>query len=161
MRRGLHTLGDAVLPDVAQVHANLARSLSALGQGDEARAAVEQALRLDPELSMAHVGLGHQLYLEGRSAQAVEHFRRALRLDPSNRRALASAGAASFELGDYAAARRFLRAAASDPSGPPSAQSPELRELLDIADLVIERDPLQPRLSSRDRWNRLLPCDLK
>jgi tetratricopeptide (TPR) repeat protein len=122
---------------------------------DRARALSELLVlsgNLPDELG-SHLEAGNLFRDAGDPPRALEHFRRALRLDSTSRLALAGAGEAAFDLGDYAAARRFLRAAVLEPS---NQQFGRLRELLHVADLVIERDPLRPRLLLRDRWNRLM-----
>jgi Flp pilus assembly protein TadD len=90
-----------------------------------------------------------QLLLEaGAAARALERFRQALRVEPANATALEGAGTAAFTVGDYAAARRYLRAVQ-----PASAQ---VTELLAVAGLVLTRDPLRPRLSLRQRHERVV-----
>jgi tetratricopeptide (TPR) repeat protein len=125
-----------------------------LAHDDRARA-LSELLSLSgnlPDEAGPHVEAG-ALFLEaGDAGRALDHFRRALRRDAASRTALAGAGDAAFELADYAAARRFLRAAALAPSEP---QFSRLHERLQIADLVLERDPLRPRLPPGQRWERL------
>ena len=75
-----------------------------------------------------------QLFLDaGEPRRALDRFRQALRIDPENAAALAGAGEAAFEPGDYASAQRYLRAVDS-----PSARVSELRS---VTDLVLTRDP--------------------
>jgi Flp pilus assembly protein TadD len=122
---------------------------------DERSRALSELLILSanlPDQTASHLEAAALFRRAGDSRRALEHFRHALRLDPGNRRALAGAGEAAFELGDYTAARRDLRAAELDSANP---QDGRLIELLQVADLVLERDPLRPRLSLRDRWDRL------
>jgi Tfp pilus assembly protein PilF len=78
---------------------------------------------------------------------ALEHFARALRQDPENRAAIAGAGMAAFRLGDYAGARAYLRRL-------PDAD--DLRATREVAELVLSRDPLAPRLGSIARRQRLI-----
>lgn len=88
--------------------------------------------------------LAGQLFVDaGDPGRALDHFRAALRIDPANEAALAGAGEAAFEAGDYAGARRYLRALAHPSS--------HLVELGALADLVLSRDPLRPGLSLRQR----------
>jgi tetratricopeptide (TPR) repeat protein len=90
-----------------------------------------------------------QLFLEaGDPRRGLDRFRQALRIDPKNGAALAGAGEAAFEVGDYASARRYLRAV-----DPPSTQVSELRA---VSDLVLSRDPLQPGLSLSQRQERVM-----
>jgi tetratricopeptide (TPR) repeat protein len=90
-----------------------------------------------------------QLFLEaGDARRALERFRQALRLDAKNATALAGAGEAAFEVGDYASARRYLRAAEPAPS--------HVRELRAVVDFVLTHDPLRRGLSLRQRHDRLM-----
>jgi tetratricopeptide (TPR) repeat protein len=90
-----------------------------------------------------------QLLLEaGDARRALDRFRQALRIDPKNAAALAGAGEAAFDSGDYASAQRYLRAVEPAPS--------RVRELRAIADLVLARDPLRPGLSLRQRQERVM-----
>jgi tetratricopeptide (TPR) repeat protein len=90
-----------------------------------------------------------QLFLDaGEPLRGLDRFRQVLRLDPANSRALAGAGEAAFDAGDYTSAQRYLRAAES-----PSARLSELRAL---TDLVLSHDPLRPGLSLRQRQERVL-----
>jgi Flp pilus assembly protein TadD len=98
----------------------------------------------DPD---AHQEAG-QLFLDAdEPRRALEEFRRVLRADSGNGAALAGAGEAAFRLGDYASARRYLQG--SDLSSAREA----MRE---IADLVLERDPLRPGLSLPARHERVV-----
>ena len=54
----------------APTHYNLGFALSARGQRDEAMAAFEDALRLDPDYAEAHNNLGAMLQVSGRSDEA-------------------------------------------------------------------------------------------
>jgi tetratricopeptide (TPR) repeat protein len=122
---------------------------------DERSRALSELLILSanlPDQVTSQLEAGTLFRRAGDSRRALDHFRHALRLDPDNGRALAGAGESAFDLGDYTAARGYLRAAASDPASPEYGRS---TELLQVADLVLERDPLRPRLSLRDRWDRL------
>ena len=90
-----------------------------------------------------------QLLLEaGDARRALDRFRQALRIDPKNAPALAGAGEAAFDSGDYASAERYLRAAE-----PASSRVMEMRV---IADFVLTRDPLRPGLSLRQRQERAM-----
>jgi tetratricopeptide (TPR) repeat protein len=90
-----------------------------------------------------------QLFLEaGDPPRGLDRFRQALRIDPKNPAALAGAGEAAFEVGDYASVQRYLRAV--EPA------SSHLLELREVADLVLTRDPLRPGLALRQRQERVL-----
>jgi tetratricopeptide (TPR) repeat protein len=90
-----------------------------------------------------------QLFLDaGEPDRGLDRFRQALRLDPHNASALAGAGEAAFDAGDYSSAQRYLRAVDS-----PSARVSDLRS---VTDQVLARDPLRPGLSWRQRQGRLM-----
>jgi predicted Zn-dependent protease len=82
----------------------------------------------------------------GDAPRALEEFQGILRADASNREAAIGAGTASFQVGDYAAAVRHLRAVADEP---------DLAELRATAELVLSRDPLAARLRASERRRRL------
>lgn len=90
-----------------------------------------------------------QLFLDaGEPRRGLDRFRQALSIDPRHRPALAGAGEAAFDVGDYTSAQRYLRAV-----GSPSSRVLELRA---ITDLVLTQDPLRPGLSLRQRQERLM-----
>jgi Flp pilus assembly protein TadD len=84
----------------------------------------------------------------GDNDHALDQFRRALRLAPENGDALAGAGQAAFQLGDYVAARNYLSRSAAD--------TDEARNTREVVDLVLSRDPLAGRLGSAERRRRLV-----
>jgi len=51
---------------------------------EQARAAYERALELDPGIAGAHVNLGRQLHVAGERGRAEPHYREAVRLDPDD-----------------------------------------------------------------------------
>lgn len=92
-----------------------------------------------------------QLFLDaGSPGNAAETFQRALELDPVSGRALAGAGRALFDLGDYVQAQRRLRAAVGREAG-----LPETADLLEVVTLLFAHDPMAPRLSAAERQRRL------
>ena len=104
-----------------------------------------------PSDAASHVEVA-RLFLEaGDVARALGQFVEASRLDRTSAPALAGAGEASFQLGDYASARRYLqRALALDPGASRTAG------LLETARLIQSANPLAPRLASDERVTRLL-----
>jgi tetratricopeptide (TPR) repeat protein len=89
------------------------------------------------------------LFLDaGEPRRGLDRFRQALRIDPKNAMALAGAGEAAFDTGDYTSAQRYLGAVDS-----PSARVLELRS---VTDLVLTRDPLRRGLSLRQRQDRVM-----
>jgi tetratricopeptide (TPR) repeat protein len=83
----------------------------------------------------------------GDNGHALDQFQRALRLAPDDAAALAGAGQAAFEAGDYQAARKYLGAA-------PEAIS-SVRETREVVELVVSNDPLAARIGSTARRRRL------
>ena len=51
---------------------------------EQARAAYERALEIDPDLADAHVNLGRSLHLAGERGRAEPHYREAVRLTPDD-----------------------------------------------------------------------------
>lgn len=131
-----------------QVRVELIRYL--LARGERGRA-ISELLVLEGNLP-DDAGLqteAGQLFLDaGEPGRALERFRRALRLDPRNEAALAGAGEAALQAGDYTSARRLLGAIKS-----PSSRLLELRE---TNDLVLTADPLRPGLSLPQRRERVM-----
>jgi len=83
---------------------------------DEARAAYQRAIELDPNHSDAHVNLGRMLHEEGAPLAAQQHYRRALESDPSHPTAAFNLGVALEDLGRMNEARNaYLRAIELDP----------------------------------------------
>ena len=62
-----------------------------------------------PDDAAAHVEVGQLFATAGDSGHALDQFQRALRLAPRSGAALAGAGQAAFQLGDYLLARTYLR----------------------------------------------------
>jgi len=91
------------------------------------------------------------LFMEaGDSQHALGEYRQALKLDARNPRALAGAGRAAYQLGEYSTAERYLRAA-SEQGSLDSAS----REILQTSDLILKGDPFRRRLPDSERRNRV------
>lgn len=119
-----------------------------LSHGAAARA-LSEALKLSgeiPDQPAAHVQVGRLLLRSGSASRAEAQFVDALRADPHDGNAIAGAGEAAFEAGDYERAREFL-ARAREGTTP--------RDLLPLVELVLADDPLLPHLTARDRSRRL------
>ncbi len=73
----------AIDPDLADAHMWLGTGLLTLGQVDDAIAAINEAIRIEPENGQAHQALG-RAYWAGRGdfAAAIPAFRRAIELNP-------------------------------------------------------------------------------
>jgi len=141
---------DQMASQRTKVRTELVRFL--LAAGDNSQALSELLLlssdTLDNGPALDNVG---QLFLEaGDSQHALEQFTRALRLNGKDADALGGAGRASFNLGDYNKARRYLEAAVAN--GSKSSDAPSL---LETAKFVLSRDPLAPGLGTEERVRRL------
>jgi tetratricopeptide (TPR) repeat protein len=87
-----------------------------LSSVDEARAAYQRAIELDPDHADAHVNLGRILHEEGAPAAAEQHYRRALDSDPRHPTAAFNLGVALEDLGRLREAREaYERALELDP----------------------------------------------
>jgi predicted Zn-dependent protease len=119
----------------------LARQLH--GQAESELIALQSNLPQDPEL-ITKVG---ELFMQVPDYQrALELFVRSLKLRHQAPDALAGAGQAAFELGQYKTSEHYLKSAvAANPSDTASAQ------LLQTARLVIQIDPYNMRLSASQR----------
>lgn len=106
-----------LLPQDAELAANLGALLAARGQWGEACAAYEQALRLQPGLAGAHNNLGNALLALQQPARALGAFDTALRLQPGLVAALGNRARALLALGRPGeAAQAFVAAVAAQPA---------------------------------------------
>ena len=114
-------------PDDAKGWALLARSMGALGRFDEAVEAYERLMKLkpgDPDVMADFadtLGMVQGQRLEGRP---VELVRQALAIDPKHQKALALAGTAATDAGDFAGAMAHWQALAAqlEPGSPDAKQ---------------------------------------
>jgi tetratricopeptide (TPR) repeat protein len=105
-----------------------------------------------PDTIGAHLEVGDLLLRVGDATDAVNHFTWVLRREPHNLAALTGAGQASFALGRYPQARRWLAAL-------PTAEY-KSKDMLNLATYIVENDPLDPRLPAAERERRVR-ADLK
>jgi tetratricopeptide (TPR) repeat protein len=90
--------------------------LAAMGRSDEALAALEEAVRRNPDLGTGLLHLGLALTRTGRFAEAAPHLRRALELRPDSAAFHLLAGEAFFQAAEYEPARaEFARALELNP----------------------------------------------
>jgi tetratricopeptide (TPR) repeat protein len=118
---------------------------------DQVNRALSETVALSTDLpddAAAHVEVGQLLASAGDSNRALDQFQRALRLAPDNGDALAGAGQAAFQTGDYRLARTYLRKAPDDMD--------RVTETRELVDLVLSSDPLAARIGSSERRRRLL-----
>ena len=137
----------AAMPRRTELRTELINLL--LDHGEPARA-LSELLTLaagTPEVAPAKVATARLFLKAGQPQQAYTTFIDALRIDPANRDAAAGAGEAAFAIGNFAAARKYL-AGAVDPTGHLAAER-------QLAGLVIDADPLAPRLPITERRRRL------
>lgn len=119
-----------------------------LAKGASSRA-LSEALKYSgeiPEEAAAHVQAGRFLLRAGSAPRAEAQFVAALRLNPRDGDAIAGAGDAAFEAGDYERAREFLVRAPADPAR---------QQRLALVDLILRNDPLLPHLTAGERIARL------
>jgi tetratricopeptide (TPR) repeat protein len=95
-----------------------------------------------------HVEIAQLLVAAGDVGRGLSHYERALAIAPADGRALAGAGLAAFELGDYPRARKYLRGAPANREDVAAARR--------IVDLILDRDPLAPRIPAGTRQRRLV-----
>jgi len=129
----------------------LAEFLLRVGQRSQAQAeliGLTADLPSDPALKTQVAAL---LMKTGDYEHAAPLFRQALRDHPNFVPALEGAGEASFEMGNYRDARRYLARAMR--LGSLSARS---QSILQTATLILDNDPLAPRLSGKERASRAL-----
>jgi Tfp pilus assembly protein PilF len=134
-----------------QAGLELAEFLLKVGQRSQAQAeliGLTADLPGDPALETQ---VGTLLLKAGEYEHAAPLFRQALRLRPSFAPALEGAGEASFEMGNYRDARRYLARAKRE-----GALSTHSQALFETATLILESDPLAPRLSGKERASRAL-----
>jgi tetratricopeptide (TPR) repeat protein len=134
-----------------QARLELAEFLLRVGRKAQAQAelvALAADLPRDAELETQ---VGALLLKAGEYEHAARLFSQALRLRPNSTQALEGAGEASFEMGHYSDARRYLARAFRQ-----SALSPQSQSHLELATLIVESDPLAPRLSGQERARRTL-----
>jgi tetratricopeptide (TPR) repeat protein len=119
------------------------------GQGAQAEAelvAIAAGLPADPAL---HIQVGKLMLGNSDFAHALSEFRTALEVGRAQPEALEGAGEASFQLGDYPTAVRYLEQAIRNKTSKPTA-----RQLLEISQAVLNLDPFDSRLGASERARR-------
>ena len=108
--------------------------------------ALAQVLTPDPEQHLKVAGL----FARAQDLpNALAQYELALESDPRNSEALAGAGSALFQMGQYRSAQRYLQKAQN-------ANDPQVREQLQTADAVLAADPFLGRLSDAERNRRIV-----
>lgn len=118
---------------------------------DQVRRAQSELLALSTDLPTdpaAHIQVGRRFTKAGDGRHALDQFQQALRAVPHSGEALAGAGEAAFQLGDYPLARRYLRSAPETIDGVTATR--------DIVEFLLANDPLASRLGAVERRRRLV-----
>ena len=117
--------------------------------------ALSEALVLGTESPLDDPGAqteAGQLLLEAGDAQhALKYFMRVIALNRTNAVALAGAGNAAFQLGNYVEARRYLEAALAQ-----GLESESALQLLTVSKMILSHDPLESYLRREERSKRLV-----
>ncbi len=130
-----------------QIRVELIRFLLSHHQQDRALSELLVLSASLPETdAAAHLEAGRLFLDAGDERRALAQYTFVLR-DRHDAAAAAGAAEAAFRLGDYRQARRLLAMATTD--------SPAIRELRTLTDLVLTGDPLGPGLSRLERSSRL------
>ena len=146
-----HWAGKQVDEQRRQLRIELIRLLLAHQQRDLANG---ELLILESDLpdSVAlHIETAKLFQEAGDLPHALSNYVAAVRLDSHDVEALTGAGEISFQAGDYTNAEHYLNASLE--ANPTSEQT---RQLLALTRMVLEEDPLAPRLTVEERQSRLL-----
>lgn len=114
--------------------------------------AISELLILQTELpatATSHTEAGRLFLQAGDPQHALKEFQEALEVERKFDPALHGAGEASFDLGDYSSARRYLSEVNE------GNQTRKSKKLLAIAQLVLANDPLARHLSTEEKRRRL------
>jgi tetratricopeptide (TPR) repeat protein len=109
---------------------------------------VAVAAELPPDARL-HTRVGELFLAAGNSARALSEFKAALAIDRRSPSALAGAGEASFRLGEYWSARRYLEQAIR------RGRTPELQHRLQMVNLIVGLDPYVDGLGADERAERV------
>ena len=98
---------------------------------------------------LAHEQIGELLLADGNYDHALKEFQLALDANPRLEPALAGAGEASFQIGQYSKAHRYLTRAVAV-----NVSDANARSLLEATTLVLALDPFQASLSMEEKSQR-------
>ncbi len=140
-------------PDAGQradVRLELIRFL--LDSGESSQALSELLILASdlPDNEKSHIEVGELFLQAGDPQRALDQYTVALKANAKDPGALGGAGRAAFKLGDYAGARRYLDGALAN-----GGDSAEVRDVLEIARLVLSADPLAVGIGMEARIRRL------
>lgn len=104
-----------------------------------------------PETASAKWQLAKLFLVVGDTQNALKYFDEGLRLEPHAPDILAEAGVTAFGVGDYLRARHYLETSVAQ-----GDQSQSTRNLLSLTQSILSLDPMQGRLTMKERKTRLL-----
>jgi arylsulfatase A-like enzyme/Flp pilus assembly protein TadD len=84
---GTPAIGVGTPRQIANANNGLGVAFAEQGRYEEALAAFEEAVRVEPDSAMAHFNIGYTLLQMGREREAIAPLRRALEIDPDHARA--------------------------------------------------------------------------
>ncbi len=120
---------------------------NAVAKADGELIALGASLPPDPLLHLEAA----QLFLQAKDyANALARYEEVLRLEPGNLQALAGAGEAAYNIGNYLAAEHYLQAVVNN--NPQDAGS---RQLLATSELVLRVNPYRSHISDAERNRRI------
>ena len=129
----------------------LAKLLMSNGQNTQAQAELIATIDDLPADASLITNVGSLLVDAGADSRARSLFERALSVDPAYGDAARRLGTLEYRSGNYRAAARYLREAASKEAlGPPEQQ------MLDVTDKILALDPSERGLTTRQRAGRVL-----
>ena len=137
----------ARLDDRARVRVSLIEYQLATGMRSQAAAQLLLLAADLPSDAPRQMQAARLFLAAGEPEHALDHYQRVLESEPDHAAALAGAGDAAFEIGDFAAARGYYDRV---PDG-----DAEVEAKLELVRVVLANDPLQPRLSNAERRRRL------
>ncbi len=132
-----------------EVRFELARYLLGVHQPGSAQAQLAVIAANAPHDPGLRVQIGELFLQAGRPALALEQYQDALRSRRDDPAALAGAGRAAYEVGDYDRARGYLERATRQPGA-----EPDLQEMLAMSRRIVVLDPDVPGLGVRERARR-------
>jgi tetratricopeptide (TPR) repeat protein len=106
---------------------------------------------IPPDDATAQIQIAQLFLKSGDPTRALAHYKRAIDLERNNPGALAGAGEAAFQLGDYARSERYFQAAVARGDNQDSTLS-----VFTLAKAIVSHDPLTPFLSQQERRRRML-----
>lgn len=122
-------------------------SRNARAQADSELIALSTSL---PRNAEDHLQAGH-LFMQAQDYHGAQsQFDEVLRLEPGNEVAMAGAGQAAYQFGNYILAQKFLRAAVNT-----DHKDDHARDLLATADLVLKANPFTAYISDAERNRRI------